>query len=82
MDTNSPEFRELLEAAAEAGARKALCDVGLSDDEAVHDMHELRTLLDSWRSVKRNVGETTTRFLTLAILTAIAMWAGLKVWSD
>jgi hypothetical protein len=79
MDTDSPEFERLLEKAAEAGAKRALADVGLSDSDAVHDVYELRDLLDSWRSVKTTVGQTVTRFLTVAILSVIAALIGLNI---
>ncbi len=50
---NDLELEAMIQRAAEAGAKKALRDVGLQDDDAVHDMREIRDLLDSWRSAKR-----------------------------
>ena len=44
------EMANLVEQSAELGARKALRDIGLSDDDALSDVSELRGLLDSWRS--------------------------------
>jgi hypothetical protein len=34
------ELEAMIQRAAEAGAKKALRDVGLQDDDAVHDMRE------------------------------------------
>ena len=68
MDIKSEEFKLMLEAAAEKGAKKALADVGLSDEEAIHDVHELRDLLDGWREVKKAVGQTVAKFLTTLVL--------------
>lgn len=82
MDTNSPEFKQMLEAAAEAGARKALADVGLHDDDAIHDVYELRNLLDSWRETKSAIGQTITRVITLTILATIAAAIGLNFYND
>ena len=65
------ELEAMLQRAAEAGAKKALRDVGLSDDDAVHDLREVRDLLDSWRSVKRTAGKTITQIITTLILGAI-----------
>jgi len=65
------ELEAMLQRAAEAGAKKALRDVGLSDDNAVHDLREVRDLLDSWRSVKRTAGKTITQIITTLILGAI-----------
>jgi hypothetical protein len=49
------ELEAIIQRAAEAGAKKALRDVGLQDDDAVHDMREIRDLLDSWQSVLRQI---------------------------
>jgi len=65
------ELEAMIQRAAEAGAKKALRDVGLSDDNAVHDLREVRDLLDSWRSVKRTAGKTITQIITTLILGAI-----------
>jgi 2-iminoacetate synthase ThiH len=66
------ELEEIIDRAAKRGAAEALHDIGLHDENAIHDIHELRTLLDSWRSTKRTVGNTITRFATMAILGALA----------
>ena len=80
MSYEPEEMEDMLERAAERGARRALKDVGLADADAIHDMHELRDLLDSWRSVKATVGQTILRFFTVAVLGAIAAWIGITNW--
>lgn len=65
------ELEAMIQRAAEAGAKKALRDVGLQDDAAVHDMREIRDLLDSWRAVKRTAGKTLTQIITTLILGAL-----------
>lgn len=72
------EIELMIERAAKKGAAEALHDIGLHDENAIHDIHELRTLLDSWRSTKRTVGNTITRFATMAILGALAASAWFK----
>lgn len=62
------EMAKLVEQSAELGARKALRDIGLSDDDALSDVSELRGLLDSWRSAKRTVGKTIVQALTTLVL--------------
>jgi hypothetical protein len=62
------EMAKLVEQSAELGARKALRDIGLSDDDALSDVSELRGLLDSWRSTKRTVGRTIVQALTTLVL--------------
>ena len=59
---------KLVEQSAELGARKALRDIGLSDDDALSDVSELRGLLDSWRSAKRTVGRTVLQAITTLVL--------------
>jgi hypothetical protein len=67
-----PELRAAINEAARAGAKEALRDIGLHDDEAGRDIRDLRDLIDGWRSVKATVGQTIARFVTMAILGAIA----------
>ena len=62
------EMAELVEQSAELGARKALRDIGLSDDDALSDVSELRGLLDSWRSAKRTVAKTVLQAITTLVL--------------
>lgn len=65
------EIEAMIQRAAEAGAKKALRDVGLSDDDAIHDVQEIRSLLDSWRSAKRTVGRTVVQTFTTLFLGAL-----------
>ena len=65
------EMARLIEQSAELGARKALRDIGLSDDDALSDVSELRGLLESWRSAKRTVGKTVLQALTTLLLSAL-----------
>lgn len=65
------ELEAMLERAAEAGAKKALNDVGLHDDDAIHDVIEIRNLLDSWRRARRTATNTIVSVLTTAFLMAI-----------
>jgi hypothetical protein len=73
------ELELMLERAAKKGAAEALHDIGLQDENAIHDIHELRTLLDSWRSTKRTVGSTITKFITVGILGVLAGAAWFKI---
>ena len=65
------EMASLIEQSAELGAKKALRNIGLSDDDALSDVSELRGLLDSWRSAKRTVGRTIVQALTTLFLAAL-----------
>ena len=67
------ELESLIHKAAQEGAKEALKEVGLSDEEAYDDVKELRSLLDSWRATKTTVGQTIARMVTTALLTALAV---------
>ena len=66
------EIELLIQRAAEEGAKQALREVGLNDENAFSDVRELRGLLDSWRDTKRTVWQTVTRVLTTVVLSLIA----------
>lgn len=68
-------IRQLIEEAAEAGARRALSHVGLDDEHAGKDVSDLRTLIDGWRMVKRATVETVTKWMTLGLLGMLALGA-------
>ncbi|MBI1775214.1 MAG: hypothetical protein HYR63_07705 [Proteobacteria bacterium] len=77
------ELAQLMERAAEAGARKALAAVGLSDEDAASDVRDLRGLLDAFRTVKHMVAHTivntAARVLTIAVIAGLMAWAGIKL---
>ena len=69
---NDLELEAMIQRAAEAGAKKALRDIGfIEDKELLTDVSELRSLLDSWRSAKRTVGKTIVQALTTLFLAAL-----------
>lgn len=59
-------------AAAEAGARKALADLGLNDPEARRDMADLRETLRDWRDIKAEARRTAVRVFVTAVLGVVA----------
>ena len=66
------ELEAMIQRAAEAGAKKALRDIGFSGDDALlSDVSELRSLLDSWRIAKRTAGKTIIQALTTIFLATI-----------
>jgi hypothetical protein len=77
------ELRALLTDAAEEGARKALARVGLHDPDALKDVVELRTLLDSWRALRHGALVAVGKIVTVALLLALSWAVGagkLKFW--
>lgn len=67
------EIHQIIEQAALLGAKKALYDIGLHDDQAGHDVKELRSLLDSWRSAKTVAWKTIVQTLTVGFLSLLAV---------
>jgi hypothetical protein len=81
LNMDQLELEKIISQAAQEGAKQALKDIGLSDQEAYDDVKELRSLLDAWRATKSTVGQTIARMLTTSILTALAIgiwmsWGG------
>lgn len=73
------EFEELLERAAERGARHALSDVGLDGPEAARDIQELRSLLDAFNEAKKTAGLTVVKMLVTGLVMALLAGAFLKL---
>ncbi|MDP2141298.1 MAG: DUF6127 family protein [Gammaproteobacteria bacterium] len=74
------EIEQIIERAAERGAIKALHSVGLQDNDAAHDVAELRSLLLAWRTVRMSMIKTAANMFTAFLLGALALGAGLKFW--
>ena len=71
------EFEQLLERAAETGARRALHEVGLDGDDAADDIRDLRSLLGCMRLAKRTAVQTAVRLITTGVL--LALMAGIAI---
>ena len=63
-------LRALVEESSQAGARRALAQLGLDDERARRDMDELRELLSAWRDAKRSAWRAV---VTWAVRVAGAM---------
>ena len=73
------EFEELLELAAERGAKKALADVGLVDEHAANDIRDLRSLLGAVRMAKRTAWQTVVRLITTGLILALIAGVAIKL---
>lgn len=72
------ELEDLLESAAERGAKKALESVGLHDEEASNDIRDMRGLLESYRTVRTSVLITVGKAIAIAILAIVAFNTGIR----
>lgn len=74
-------LRALVEEASELGAGRALRFIGLQDGAAVHDLGELRQVLQAWRDAKKTARNAvigwTTRGLLAALVGLLAVKLGL-----
>ena len=66
------ELEAMLDRAARRGACEALKSLGLQDDDARKDLHEMRTLLEAYRDTKKSIWSTVVRITTVALLSFIA----------
>ena len=66
------ELEAMLDRAAQRGAKKALREVGLHDDDARKDIIEMRNLLEAWRDTRKGVWSTMVKMSTVAVITFIA----------
>ena len=66
------ELENMLDRAAQRGAKAALCEVGLHDDDARKDIQEMRSLLEAWRDTRKGVWSTIVKMSTVAVITFIA----------
>jgi hypothetical protein len=76
------EMAKLIEQSAELGAKKALRDIGLSDDDASKDLRELRSVLDAWRMAKRTAGRAIIQTATYLFLGALLAGAYFNFTGD
>lgn len=74
----------IAEEASEAGARRALAELGLSDADAAKDMAELRELLRAWRDAKTSAWKAAVgwavRMALALILFGLAVRLGFGAW--
>jgi len=73
------EFEEYLELAAERGAKRALADVGLVDEEAASDIRDLRSLLGAVRIARRTAWQTVVRLITTGLILALIAGVAIKL---
>lgn len=69
----------LMRDAAEAGAKKALVDLGLHDEQAPHDVKELRDLLSALKSARSIVAKAVLQWVTVGLLGALSLGLYLKI---
>lgn len=79
ISLHEEDFEDLLERAAERGAKRALKDVGLEEPDAATDLRELRHLLSALRLARTTAFQTGIRLVTSALLLALMTGIALKL---
>jgi sugar phosphate isomerase/epimerase len=79
MTLPKQDFEDMLERAAERGARHALHEVGLDGADAAHDIRELRNLLDAFNEAKKTAGLTIVKMLITGLVLAVVAGTALKL---
>ncbi|MES2001394.1 MAG: DUF6127 family protein [Pseudomonadota bacterium] len=72
-------LRALVEESSQAGARRALAQLGLDDDRARRDMDELRELLGAWRDAKRSARRAVVAWLTRVALALLLIGIAVRL---
>jgi hypothetical protein len=72
-------MQALLERASEAGARRALAQLGLDDSNARKDMSELRELLSAWRDAKRSARKAAIGWIVRMVLALLLIGLAVKL---
>jgi uncharacterized membrane protein YdfJ with MMPL/SSD domain len=72
-------LRALTEEAIEAGARRALERLGLTDARARYDLDELRELLSAWRDAKRTAWTAVVGWIVRVALALLVLGLALKL---
>lgn len=75
IELTKSDLDEIIENAAQRGAQLALKNVGLSDDNAPHDVRDLRDLLKAFRDAKSTAWQTFIKIFTTAILSLLVLGA-------
>lgn len=73
------EFEALLEQAACRGARKALQEVGLADEDAAKDIRTLRDLAGSFKTMQSTFLQTIVRWVTIGLLALLVAGVAAKI---
>lgn len=69
----------LAEEASEAGARRALTQLGLIDGGAGRDIAELRQVLDAWRDARRTLRSALLNWVTRVLVAGLLIGLAAKL---
>ena len=76
---NMITLRALVEESSQAGARRALAQLGLDDERARRDMDELRQLLSAWRDAKRSAARAVVAWAVSVMLALLLIGLAVRL---
>lgn len=82
LSITEAQFQQMLDKAAEEGAKRALEHLGLHDEHAAQDVHEMRSLLDAWRDVRRTAWQTFVQSCVKGLLLLIVLGSTAYLWKN
>ena len=59
--------------------KSVLREIGLHDDNAGNDVHDLRSLIADWRGIKKTIWQTIARWGTLVVLGILTLGAWSRI---
>jgi hypothetical protein len=72
-------LRALIEEASDLGAMRALARLGLNDASAGSDIHEVRQLIEAWRSAKSSAWKALVGWCVKLILAGVLLAVALHL---
>lgn len=82
ISISEAQLEILLTNAAEVGAKRALEQLGLHDANAATDVHEMRSLLEAWRDVRRTAWHTLVQSAVKGLLLVIVAGSAAYIWRN
>jgi len=73
-------LEDLLDSAAERGAKKALASIGLEDGTAARDVRDMRSLLAAYRTMRTGALQQFGKTVALILLGAVFYFVAGKVF--
>jgi hypothetical protein len=59
--------------------KSVLREIGLHDDNAGSDVHDLRSLISDWRGIKKTIWQTIARWGTIVVLGILTLGAWSRI---
>lgn len=72
-------LRAIVEESSELGANRVIARLGLGDDNAQHDIDELRELLGAWRDAKASAWKAAVEWAVRGVLALLLIGIAVRI---